>query len=513
MDSARFRLSVMMFLQYFVWGAWGVSAGGYLGTTLGFTAWQISRIYLTTAIGAMIAPLFVGYIADRFFSTERILASLHMIGAILLFLAGSQTAFAPLMTLMVLYGICYMPTLALSNSVSFRNIGDPEAEFPRIRVWGTIGWIVAGLIVGILLGGTERTFFYLAAGASVALAVCCLALPHTPPKGKEEAGGDVLGFGAIGLLKESSFAIFVLASFLICIPLAAYYNLANLFLVETDRPAPTALQTVGQISEVVFMAAMPFFIVRLGIKNMLLIGMLAWVARYLCFSTPSFALVFIGLVLHGVCYDFFFVASQIYVDKKAPRDLRASAQSFIAFVTLGVGMYVGAEFSGFIGERYPALAVEATDAVGETITDAPLPVWAAQDDDDSLLRYLDVSTWVRSMIWPEEVSDQTREDFFATNDANGDGRLQRDEIPDVWIEVIDPEDPSKNVEYSGEALRGAFDQIAEEEQSISRAQWRAAQGHRWNRIWLWPALMAAGTCLLFWLGFHDKVADERREDA
>ena len=512
MDSARFRLSVMMFLQYFVWGAWGVSAGGYLGTTLAFTPPEIAWIYTTTAIGAIISPLFVGYIADRFFSTERILASLHLIGAVLLFLSGSQTQFAPLMTLMVLYAVCYMPTLALSNSISFRNIGDPEAEFPRIRVWGTIGWIAAGWIVGIVLGGTERTFFYLAAVASVALAVCCLALPHTPPKGKDQAGGDVLGFGAVGLLKESSFAIFVLASFLICIPLAAYYNFANLFLVETDRPAPTALQTVGQISEVVFMASMPFFILRMGIKNMLLVGMLAWVARYLCFATPSFALVFVGLVLHGVCYDFFFVASQIYVDKKAPRDLRASAQSFIAFVTLGVGMFIGAQASGFIVNQYPAMAVEATDAAGETIAEAPLPVWAAQDDDESLLRYLDVSTWVRSLIWPEEASDVTVQDFFAENDANGDGKLERSEIPDVWIEVVDPEDPSKNVEYSGDALREAVDKIAGAEQRITRAQWRAAQGHRWNRIWLWPAAMAAGTCLLFWLGFHDKVADERRED-
>ncbi len=214
-----------------------------------------------------------------------------------------------------------MPTLALTNSISFQNIGDPEKDFPLIRVFGTLGWIVAGLVVGIVLGGTEKWFFYMAGGASLLLAGFCLVLPHTPPRGAA-AGGDVLGIGAIGLLKEPSFAIFCIASFLICIPLAFYYSFANQFLVETDMPVPTALQTIGQISEVFFMAMMPFFIVRLGVKNMLLVGMLAWVIRYLCFSTLNFSLILVGLVLHGICYDFFFVASQIYVDKKAPRDLR-----------------------------------------------------------------------------------------------------------------------------------------------------------------------------------------------
>lgn len=510
MDSARARLSLMMFLQYFVWGAWGVSVGGYMGSTLSFTPPQIAWIYTTTAIGAMISPLFVGYFADRFFSTEKILAVLHLVGAVLLFLAGGQTAFGPLMTLMVLYAVCYMPTLALSNSISFRNIGDPETDFPRIRVWGTLGWIVSGLMVGILLGGTEKWFFHLAGGASVLLAACCLALPHTPPKGKEETGGDVLGFGAIGLLKESSFAIFVAASFLICIPLAAYYNFANLFLVETDRPAPTALQTLGQISEVFFMAAMPFFILRMGIKYMLLVGMLAWVARYLCFATPSFPLIIVGLVLHGVCYDFFFVASQIYVDKKAPRGLRASAQSFIAFVTLGVGMFVGANVSGFMVDQYPPETVAAVTIDGEEVV-APLPTWAATDEDVSLWRYLDLSSWVRSLFIAQTGEEEQAPDFFKNNDANGDGLLQRNEIPQQWTEVVDVDDASANLVYSGDKLAAIFDEMVGEGDSVSRAQWRQAQAHGWGRIWLWPALMAAGTCILFWLGFHDRGNSKVRE--
>ena len=325
MPSARLRLQLMMFLQYFVWGSWVVSIGGYMGATLHFDGLQISSIFSTTALGAIFAPLFVGYVADRFFATERVLAFLHFIGGGLLIVAAGQTEFRWLMGIMVGYSACYMPTLALTNSISFQNIGDPEKDFPRIRVFGTLGWIAAGLVVGIVLGGTNNAFFYLAGGSSILLAAICLFLPHTPPRGA--AGGDVLGLGAIKLLKEPSFTVFAICSFLICIPLSFYYNYANLFLVQVDAPAPTALMVLGQISEVFFMAAMPFFILRLGVKNMLLVGMLAWVVRYLCFSTLDFQLILLGLVLHGICYDFFFVASQIYVDKKAPRDMRASAKA------------------------------------------------------------------------------------------------------------------------------------------------------------------------------------------
>ena len=237
MSSVRTRLSIMMFLQYFVWGSWAVSAGGYMAMTLEFDGQSIGLIYSTTAIGAIFAPLFVGYVADRFFATERILATLHLVGGGLLLVAGQQKSFKGLLATMIAYALCYMPTLALTNSISFQNIGEPEKEFPRIRVFGTLGWIVAGLIVGILLGGTNNTFFIMAGGASIALGLYCLTLPHTPPRGS--AGGDVLGLGAVGLFKEPSFTVFAICSFLICIPLAFYYNFANEYLVETDRPAPT----------------------------------------------------------------------------------------------------------------------------------------------------------------------------------------------------------------------------------------------------------------------------------
>jgi len=505
MLSARTRLSLMMFLQYFVWGSWAVSAGGYMGKTLHFDGASIGLIYSTTAIGAIFAPLFVGYIADRFFATERILATLHIVGGGLLLVAAAQTKVQPLFMTMVAYALCYMPTLALTNSISFANIGDPEKEFPRIRVFGTLGWIVAGLIVGILLGGTENTFFKMAGGASILLGLLCLTLPHTPPRGA--AGGDALGLGAISLFKEPSFSIFALCSFLICIPLAFYYSFANDFLVESDAPAPTALQTLGQISEVFFMTAMPWFIVRLGVKNMLLVGMAAWVARYLCFSTIDFSLILVGLVLHGICYDFFFVASQIYVDKKASRDMRASAQSLIAFITLGLGMFVGSNVSGWIVSQYPALKIEATQADGTVVAAAALPHWTDTQAGDTAWKYLDLSSTVRGMLFDEKPAASTRgPDFAATNDKNSDGKLQLEEIPDTWVEQPDTTNETLNVTYDSKALRAAFAQIDTNSQGfITRAQWRAAQAHNWQKIWIWPALMAGVTCLLFWVGFHDRV--------
>jgi nucleoside transporter len=509
MGSARTRLSVMMFLQYFVWGSWGVSAGGYMNDTLRFAPGQIGWIYATTAVGAMISPLFVGYFADRFFATEKILAALHLLGGLLLCLAAEQTAFAPLMGIMVAYAVCYMPTLALTNSISFHNIGNPDKEFPRIRVWGTLGWIVAGLVVGILLGGTQKWFFYLAGGSSLLLGLYCLTLPHTPPRGAEAAQADVIGVGAVGLLREPSFAVFVFASFLICIPLAFYYGFANQFLTETDRPAPTALQTLGQISEVFFMAAMPFFILRLGVKYMLVVGMLAWVARYFCFATLDFNLILLGLILHGICYDFFFVASQIYVDKKAPQHLRASAQSFIAFVTLGVGMFIGAKVAGYIVGLYPPVSVPAVArATAERDEDsarqAPLPAWAGEQD-TSAWRFLDLSTQVRAW-WSPQTRQVPPPDFAQLNDGDGDGKLTINEIPERWVEQKSAELSPDDLVYSGEDLRRVFPEIdRDNDGAVTRAEWRQAQAHGWRTIWLWPAAMAGAACLIFVLGFHDPI--------
>ena len=355
--SVRIKLSSLMFLQYFVWGAWSVTMGTWLGQTLGFTGEQIGLAAGTTALAAMISPFFVGMIADRFLATEKILAVLHLIGGLVLFYGSTMSAFGPFYAVLLGYALCYMPTLALSNSLSFHQMKDPAREFPSIRVLGTIGWIVAGLLVGTL--GLEATAMpmRLAAGASLLLGLFCFALPHTPPTRSRRASlADVIGLEALGLLRERSFAIFVLGSFLICIPLQFYYAFANPFLNEIQVVNAAGKMTLGQMSEIGFMLVMPLFFRRLGVKNMLLVGMAAWTTRYLLFAYgnngPLVWMLYGGILLHGICYDFFFVTGQIYVDQKAPPDLRAAAQGLIAFVTLGLGMFIGSWVSGRIVDAF-----------------------------------------------------------------------------------------------------------------------------------------------------------------
>ena len=349
----------MMFLQYFVWGAWYVTMGTWLGATLHFSGEQIGLAAGTTAVAAIISPFFVGMVADRFMATERILAALHIAGGIVLYFASLQTSFGAFYFVLLVYTLCYMPTLALSNSLSFRQMDDPGREFPLIRVLGTIGWIVAGLFIGTLgLEATARPLQIAAAG-SVALGIFCLALPHTPPtpkKGQQVTIGAILGLEALKLLRERSFAVFVLGSFLVCIPLQFYYAFANLFLNELNVTNAAGKMTLGQMSEIFFMLVMPWFFRRLGVKWMLLVGMAAWTARYTFFGYGNNAdlvwMLYAGILLHGICYDFFFVTGQIYVDRKAPADLRAAAQGFIAFVTLGVGMFIGSWASGRVVDAF-----------------------------------------------------------------------------------------------------------------------------------------------------------------
>ena len=359
-SSVRVKLSAMMFLQYFVWGAWYVTMGTWLGQTLHFSGEQIGLAFGTTALAAMISPFFVGMVADRLMATERILAALHIAGGVVLFFASTQTTFGRFYGVLLIYTLCYMPTLALSNSLSFRQMADPGREFPPIRVLGTIGWIVAGLAIGTLGLEATATPLRIAAAGSILLGLFCLMLPHTPPlekvAGTRATWSDILGLDALKLLGERSFAVFVLGSFLICIPLQFYYAFANMFLNEIHVSNAAGKMTFGQMSELFFMLVMPWFFRRLGIKWMMLVGMAAWTARYVFFAYGNNAelvwMLYAGILLHGICYDFFFVTGQIYVDTKAPGDLRAAAQGLIAFVTLGVGMFIGSWASGRVVDAY-----------------------------------------------------------------------------------------------------------------------------------------------------------------
>jgi len=359
----RMRLSAMMFLEYFIWGAWYVTLGTWLSSSLHFTGQQIGLAAGATSVGAILAPFFVGLIADRLFATQKVLAILHGLGAVLLFAASLQSSFAPLYSLMLLYCLCFMPTLALTNSLAFRQIDDPRQEFGSIRVLGSIGWIVAGLLIGSMRLEATAMAARLAAAASVLMGLYCLTLPSTPPLGNQTnrfSISNIFPRETFALLKERSMLIFVIASFFICIPLQFYYAFTNLFLNQVGVQNAAGKMTGGQMSELLCMILIPWFFRRLGVKYMLVAGMGAWVLRYLFFAygnpTDSMWMFWGGILLHGICYDFFFVTGQIYIDQKADAGLRAAAQGLITFITYGLGMFVGSWLSGFVVDHYTLAA-------------------------------------------------------------------------------------------------------------------------------------------------------------
>ena len=336
----------MMFLEFFVWGAWFVTMGTFLASSLSASGSQISLAYLTQSLGAIAAPFIIGLIADQFFSAQKVLGILHLAGAALLFWASTMATFSAFFPIILAYMILYMPTLALVNSVSFRQMTNPEKQFPAVRVLGTIGWIVAGVTIGWLAweqDGQLALTFRMAAVASLILGVFSFMLPATPPtrRGEKATVRDILGLDAIGLLKNRSYLVFFLSSIAICIPLAFYYNFTNLFLNEEGVRSAAAVQSLGQVSEVLFLLLMPFLLVRLGVKITLAVGMAAWALRYVFFAYGDagslYWMLLLGIVLHGICYDFFFVAGQIYTDKFAGERFRSAAQGLITLATYGVG--------------------------------------------------------------------------------------------------------------------------------------------------------------------------------
>lgn len=353
----RFQLSLMMFLEFFVWGAWLVTLGTYLNK-IGFSGTDIGNAYSTYSIAAIVSPFFIGMIADRFFSAQRVMGVMHLAGGVVMYFLAQVTSPVIFFWTLFLYSLLYMPTLALVNSISFNQMKDPSKEFPFIRVLGTIGWIVAGLVIGFLKVEDRNIPILIASGMSIVLGIYSFFLPNTPPKGagKKTTFGDILGIKALKLLKDRSFLVFMISALLVCIPLAFYYNFTNLFLNESQVVNAAGKMTMGQMSETIFMFIMPLLFARLGVKKMLLIGMLAWVARYLLFafgnSGPLVWMFYTGILLHGICYDFFFVTGQIYVDNTAPKEIQSNAQGFFTFVSYGAGMVIGSQISGYIVEAY-----------------------------------------------------------------------------------------------------------------------------------------------------------------
>ena len=363
----RIQLSVMMFLQFFVWGAWYVTAPNYLGT-IGFGAKDFGWTYSVGPLAGIISPFFVGMIADRFFAAQRVMGVMHFAGGIIMLAATTlmkSDSPSPSMINWVFFGymLTFYPTLALSNTLAMKNMTNPDKEFPLIRVFGTIGWIAAGLLLTTLSWETSISMFYLTGIASLILGVVSFGLPHTPPV-KNEGGitiGQILGLDALVLLKNRSYLVFIISSFLICIPLAFYYQIASRVVEMTGLPIGLTM-SYGQISEIVFMLIMPLLFARLGVKWMLVVGMLAWVVRYGLFAigAPDEVrwMILTGVVIHGICYDFFFVTGQIYTDRFAPKEIRGQAQGMLVLFTLGLGMFIGAQIAGHVEAQHtPEAAV------------------------------------------------------------------------------------------------------------------------------------------------------------
>jgi nucleoside transporter len=366
--TIRVKLSFMMFLEFFIWGSWFVSLGTYLGITLKASGADTGAIFSTQSWGAIIAPFIVGLIADRYFNAEKILGVIHLIGAALLYQAYTSSSVDILYPYILGYMILYMPTLGLVNSVAFNQMQDPEKEFGKIRMWGTIGWIVAGALISYVFfwdseksiqEGLLRNTFLMASIASLVLGILSFTLPKTPPKVDKNEKikiGELLGFDALKLLKDKNFAVFFISAILICIPLAFYYQVAHPYLEHAGIEKVTVKMTIGQISEALFLLLIPVFFKKYGFKKTILVGMLAWSVRYLLFAYGNghelAFMLYIGIALHGICYDFFFVSGQIYTNSKAGIKYKSSAQGLITLATYGVGMLIGFKIAGMISDSY-----------------------------------------------------------------------------------------------------------------------------------------------------------------
>ena len=488
--SVMVRLSIMMFLQFFIWGAWYVTAPNFL-SGLGFGGPEFGWTYSVGPIAGMISPFFVGFIADRYFATEKVLGVMHLLGAGIMFYATTLMQSADPSAAAINWAIfghmlCFYPTLSLTNSLSMHNLTDTEKQFPLVRVFGTIGWIAAGVVVafaykfGFTSWDKNINMFYAAIGAAVILGLFSFSLPHTPPpaKGKKASFKELAGLEALSLFRNKSFLVFMLCSFAICIPLAFYYQLAARAVEQAGLADAAFKMTFGQMSEIFFMVVMPFFFVRLGVKWMLAVGMLAWVVRYALFAigSPVFGdppsgivwMMLSGIMLHGICYDFFFVTGQIYTDKIAPKEVRGQAQGLLVFFTLGLGMFIGAQIGGQVEARFtPPESVAFSKQAG--IAGSMVTALKAAPDSDETKQA--ISDLMKKQSDPETPSEE---------------KLS----PEILQAILAAYDKEPGTDETKTEI-----QSTEEEQKALAL--KALQAKDWNSIWQLPAFASLVVLLIF----------------
>lgn len=367
-SSVKFQLMSMMFLMFFGWGAWYGQMSKYLLDNLHATGDQVGNAYTTFAIASIFAPFFVGLISDRFFAAQKVMGFLNILGGVILYFLSLERDPEAFFWYILAYTLCFAPNLALSNSIAMNQMSNPEKEFPSIRVTGTIAWIVVTNIIGFYALGDKVAIFEIAMYTSFLLGIYSFTLPNTPPKADKNASvAQILGLDALKLFKDRSFLIFFISSILICIPLSFYYAMANPSLTDAHMSNVENKMSLGQASEVIFMLLIPIAFTRLGVKKMLVVGLVAWIIRFLCFGygdgISSEWILYIGIILHGICYDFFFVTGQIYTDQKAGEKIKNSAQGLITFATYGIGMGIGSKLSGIVLDYYTVNEVKDWQAV------------------------------------------------------------------------------------------------------------------------------------------------------
>ncbi|MDR0611146.1 MAG: MFS transporter [Planctomycetaceae bacterium] len=550
------RLCIAYFLQFAIWGSWAGALGGYAGRILEMPGWQIGWLYAAIPLGAVISPLFIGPIADRYFAAQKVVALLHFIGSLCLFACGAlcitgNQSFAVLMTLILLSGVCFMPTIALVNSIVFKH--SKEGSAPYVFVFGTIGWIVVNLFIAAFLGGADQPhFFFAGGGAGLLLALYSLTLPDTPPKGASAAGGsDALGLGALKLFKDFGFAFFVFCAFLASIPACNFFfPFQETYLNQHGYPSPLALTTLNQFSELFFMSLLPVAIGVIGLRWVLVLGIGAWSLRYFVFMVPTFEFAVIGLLLHGFCYSFLYVAAYMYADKKAPAELKASVQSLMAFLLLGVGQVLGSQLYGYmrdLPQNAPKIAgISVVRPLNEDefkrytnkfvlpdgtpenfwsnvkINDTvAMPQWNDITMVDSAWRYLDLGKTVTDFMNKNKVQEnELASDLGSLLDTNKDNKISSTELAAApeFLKI-------GSTEYSKTDLEKTFQKIAKETEKIAgkteggdfevaRNDYLAVQAYYWKGILKVPAIFIAVFFVLFLLFGKDpdkgkKTADNR----